>query len=111
MEIHIGSIVKKVAFEKHIVKGDLAKSMGLHQGSISRIFNYPSIQTLMLKRFCEVLEYDFFAHYSEDLKLAMDKNGKTSCEKLLGESAVEIGNLKQEIVYLKQINGLLERKN
>ena len=83
----------------------------MHPGSTSRVLTYGTVQIDMVKRFCVVLEYDFFAHYSDDLKLLKGVSKKTECENALIASNTEVDRLKQEVVYLTQINGLLERKN
>ena len=111
MDIDIGSIIRNVAIEKRMKMGDLAGKMGMHPGSISRVLSYGGMQVEMVKKFCVVLDYDFFVHYSDDLKLVKGISKKTECEIALVASNEEVERLKQEIVYLKQINGLLERRN
>ena len=110
MEIHIGSLIRKVVYDKRIGMGDLAKKMGVHPGSIGRILDYPSMQLTSLRKFCEVLDYDFFAIYSEDLKVTKKEIVKTECEKMLEESKNELEKVKLENAFLKEINELLKKK-
>ena len=109
MELHIGVIIRKVVYEKRIRMGDLAKSMGMHQGSISRVLDCRSLQTRMLKKFSEVLDYDFFAHYSEELKVTQKLEEASECEKQLAVTKMELEKLRQENAYLKEINELLKK--
>lgn len=109
MNIHIGNLVRKVAYDKRMKMGEFAQKVGVHIGSVSRIMGYPEINTAMLKRLCVAMEYDFFKHYSDELKLPSAEKEKTSCEKLLEESQKENERLKQELAYLKEINELLKK--
>ncbi len=110
MEIHIGNIIRKVVYDRRIRMGDLAQKMGMHQGSISRVLDSAAMQTTMVKKFCVVLDYDFFAHYSEELKVTKKETEKSECEKLLEENKNELEKVKLENVYLKEINELLKKK-
>jgi len=73
MGIHIGSLVRKVMDEKRVKSGELAKRLGMHLGSMSRIMKYEEINTAQLKKLCVALGYDFFSDYSEELKLRARK--------------------------------------
>lgn len=116
MAIHIGSIVRKVLYDKRVKPGDLAKRIGVHIGSISRILGYGEMNTGLLKKLSVALGYDFFGHYSDELKLGRGEKEvvtakeMTSCEKLLEDCVRENEGLKKEVAYLKEINGLLGKK-
>jgi len=116
MGIHIGSIVRKVMDDKRVKSGELAKRLGMHIGSMSRIMAMEEMNTSLLKKLCVALGYDFFAHYSEELKLpGAEKDasiplGATDCEKLLEACKRDVMIQKQENVYLKEINELLKNK-
>jgi DNA-binding Xre family transcriptional regulator len=109
MSIHIGSVINKVMEDKKVVRKDLAARLGMHSGSISRVLKYPDFSTTLLRKFCVALDYDFFKHYSDDLKLPSAERDKTSCEKLLDESTKEKERLEKEVGYLKEINALLKK--
>lgn len=108
---NIGAIIGKVVTEKGIAKKDLATKMGMHPGSISRVLNADGMQVEMVRKFCEALDYDFFANFSGDLKITKKEIDQTEIEKELAKSKEEIERLKQEIGYLKQINELLSKKS
>lgn len=111
MEIHIGKEVKKVMWDKKYSATNLAKALGLHLGSISRIYAYKSMQTEMLKKICIYLEHDFFALYTIDLNFKKEVIDTTSeTEKSLAESKKEVEEQKKEISYLKEINQFLRKK-
>jgi hypothetical protein len=115
MDIHIGSAIKKVVYANGTSISGFAETLGLKEGSVSRLFRYPSVHTALLKTISTELKYDFFAIYSKDLNLVKEEikisdGEKLGFEKLLGEQKMELDYLRKEVVYLKQINDLLMRK-
>jgi len=111
MDINIGGIIRSVAVERRMKMKVLAGKMGMHAGSIGRVLGQANMQTEMVKKFCVVLDYDFFEHYSEELKLTKGMGKKTECENALVVSNEKVGVLEKEIVYLKEINELLRKRN
>lgn len=113
MGIHIGSLVRKVMDEKRVKPGDLAKRLGMHIGSMSRIMAYEEVNTALLKKLCVALGFDFFSLYSEELKLPGAEKGAqmdTGCEKLLEECKDNLSALKQENVILREVIEMLGKK-
>ena len=108
MSIHIGSVIRKVIDDKRTRVGDVAAQVKMHKGSISRLLQRSDMSTAMLRKFCAALDYDFFKHYSDDLKLPSAQE-KTSPEKALEECKKDNERAAQEIAYLKEINGLLRK--
>ena len=121
----IGNLIRQVMTEKGIKPGKFAQKVGIHISSVSRMLQYDELGTAILKRICQALDYDFFAHYSAELKLS----GKGSASGVISKSeaeqnakALELArrdneectkekeSLKGEIGYLKQINELLSGK-
>jgi plasmid maintenance system antidote protein VapI len=63
-DIHIGKLIQsKFKDDGHSVVW-LAKQMHCDRSNIYRIFKSRHIDVEILIRFCEVLDYDFFTHYS-----------------------------------------------
>lgn len=109
MGVNVGQLVKQVMIEKRMKVGDLAKKVGYHIGSMSRVFGYEHISTSLLVRISVAMEYDFFSHFSEDLKMAGKEKEKSDGEKMLEECKKENEVLKNEVGYLKRINELMGR--
>ena len=126
-DVHIGSIIKNVVNERKASLTGMAEVLDIHYGSISRVYNNPSIQISQLEKLSKYLQYDFFAVYSANLNLktlpiSHSEVKKSESEILLEEKMAENEALKKEIAalkleemkkengYLKQINGLLMKK-
>jgi len=68
MVMHIGELIHSKVLEKGISIVDFATRLSCTRVNIYDIFSRKSVDTEMLMRISEILEYDFFAHYSEQLK-------------------------------------------
>jgi len=109
----------------------LAHALGIHAGSVSRMYGNASMQTKQLQIISETLEHDFFAVYSSILNFKKPETiiqnptvlvEKSECEKQLEQKNLEIEALKKEIetlkmdeikkenAFLRQINELLKKK-
>ena len=105
MKIHMGSIIKRIVQEKKLSAGYLAEQIGLATGSVNRLYSYEFVQTEVLVSICVVLNYDFFAVYSEALNIKKDEVKVVSeCEKLLAEKTEEMEAFKKETA--KEIEAL-----
>lgn len=111
MGVNVGQLVKKVMIEKRMKVGELAKRVGYHIGSMSRVFGYEHINTSLLLRISKAMEYDFFSHFSEQLKndLTPSPSPKERGDAALEECKKENEVLKNEVGYLKRINELMGR--
>ena len=115
MEIHIGSIIKRVVTDKRILMQDFAEQINIPAGSLSRLFRKQAIPSDLLYKISDVLKYDFFAIYSGHLNIKKVEvtpleSEKILTEKMLADKNVECEGLKKEIFYLTQINNLLMKK-
>ncbi len=121
MEIHIGSIISRVAAEKKMGTRYLAEKLGMVSGSINRLYSYKSVQTEQLEMISAVLDYDFFGVFSEELNKKKAEEEVLGCEKMLAEKTAELEGykketakemeiLRREMGYLKEINDLLRKK-
>lgn len=63
-EINIGELIKTVLANKGITVTEFAKRINKSRENIYSIFSRKSIDTDLLAKISEVLEYDFFRHYS-----------------------------------------------
>jgi hypothetical protein len=67
--IHIGQEIRKRVKERGMTITHFAKRVGSTPKTIHAAFKRPSIDTMLLKKCSKELEFDFFALYSQDLKI------------------------------------------
>src|ERR1035437_5649157 len=106
MSIQVGTIIKKVMEDKRISPSELASRLGVHPGSISRIFNYKHMHSSLLQKISQALGHDFFKYFTQDIKVE-----RPASDKQIDELKKEIEALRKENGYLKQINELLNKTN
>lgn len=70
MAIHIGKIISQKAKEKHITPTSLGELVNTSPQNIHAIFKRQTIDTGLLLKLCEALEYNFFAHYEKEKAIA-----------------------------------------
>jgi transcriptional regulator with XRE-family HTH domain len=104
MAVQIGSVIKKVMEEKRVSPSELASRLGVHPGSISRIFNYKHMHSSLLQKISQVLGHDFFKYFTQDIKVE-----RPASDKQIDELRRELDILRKENGYLKQINELLNK--
>ena len=106
MSVQIGSIIKVVMEEKKVNASDLASRLGVHPGSISRIFTYKHMHSSLLQKISQALGHDFFKYFSQDIRVERPES-----DKQLEQMRKDMEQLKKENGYLKQINELLTKSN
>ena len=66
-DVDIGSIIKRIVEEKNITITDFSLRLGFpHRSRVYSIFNNKSIDTDMLIKISELLDYNFFIEYLEE---------------------------------------------
>jgi len=105
MPVQIGTVIKKVMEDKKVSSTELASRMGVHPGSISRIFNYRHMHSSLLQKLSQALGHDFFKYFTQDMHIE-----RPEADKQLDEMRKEMEQLRKENGYLKQINELLTIK-
>ena len=105
MSVQIGNVIKKVMEDKHVSPSELASRLGVHPGSISRIFNYKHMHSSLVQKISQVLGHDFFKYFTQDIKVE-----RAASDKQIDELKKELDVLRKENGYLKQINELLTLK-
>jgi transcriptional regulator with XRE-family HTH domain len=105
MSVQIGSVIKKVMEDKRVSPSELASRLGVHPGSISRIFNYKHMHSSLLQKLSQALGHDFFKYFTQDIRVE-----RPEAEKRMEEIKTEMELLRKENGYLKQINELLTLK-
>ena len=70
----LGQHIREVAKQKKISATKLAAAIPCERTNIYNVFGRDSINTRLLHRICEVLEYDFFKELSDSLSVNKCKN-------------------------------------
>ena len=66
--MHIGQLIKQELEEQGRTVVWFARKMSYSRANMYKIFEKPSIDTETLQRISKLLQYDFFKHYSDELK-------------------------------------------
>jgi len=129
MEIHVGKQIKKRLLETGMSKSEFARRINKTSQNVYDIFDRKTIDTGLLVTISEVLEFDFFELYvyeiKKDAKLKTATSGELKqhlsakhivtailqMEEKMNNQDFEITELKKEIAYLMEINGLLSGRN
>ena len=106
MPVQIGNVIRKVMEDKKVSSSELASRLGVHPGSISRIFNYKHMHSSLLAKLSQALGHDFFKYFSQDIRVE-----RSEVDKQMEQTRKEMDALRKENGYLKQINELLTKAN
>ena len=125
MSVHIGEKIKQRAKQLRIGPTEFGKLINTSKQNVHGIYKRRSIDSIMLKEISKALDFNFFQYYSA-ASLTVANDSETSynshSDKLIKKLRLEIANLKtqidqlkkqaseREIVYLKKINDILERR-
>ena len=110
--MHIGEKIKFLIKQKGMTVTEFSKRINYSRRNVYTIFSKSSIDTSILKRIGEVLEYDFFSYYSTegmDVSKVNEKNTFYDSNQLKSLKD-KIDALEKEVAYLKEINKLLQEK-
>jgi DNA-binding Xre family transcriptional regulator len=113
MDINIGLLVKQRAKELRIGPTELGVKINTSKQNVYGIYKRKSIDTQLLIKLCNALNFDFFQVYSQNLHLSGNVNPEDEFARCLErKSLLEKENkvLENENSYLKKINTLLEER-
>jgi hypothetical protein len=71
--LHIGKLIQDVLTDGGRAASWLAKHLHCDNSNVYRIFKNPMINTQQLLKISQILDYDFFAHYSSILRINKGK--------------------------------------
>ena len=74
MSINIGEIIKAKTLEKNLSQEKLGRLINKTKQNVNDIFKRKSIDTDLLLKLCEVLQYNFFEHYYDEEPLKSMRN-------------------------------------
>lgn len=121
-ELHIGSLIKQRLEELGMKKSEFARRISTTSQNVYGIFKRVSIDTDLLKKISETLNFDFFQYYAEGgLVIQEDSVHYNSTNKKVIKTAFDLKTelddskealdaLKREVQYLREINELLKEK-
>ena len=107
--MHIGKKIKEAVKKSGMSVTEFAVKINYSRRNIYSIFEKESVDTSLLIKISEVLEEDFFVHYSANSKkhnLQQGEVAEPSGAKEYSENRIR--ELIKEIEYLKEINSLLK---
>ena len=118
MSTHIGNIVKSKTKNRGISVSELARRISTSRENIYSIFKRESIDTALLKKIGEALDYNFFKHYSSNLSIPIVDDQQANylpadeakLEEQNSKLRQKVTRLEQEILFLREINDLLREK-
>lgn len=120
--IHIGSKIKEIVKQRGITTVEFAEHINYSRRNVYSIFKKESIDTDLLVRISEFLEYNFFEEYTSYVKAIYNIEDKTSLVNESWDNMMEykkentlykkqVEELSKEVSYLKEINALLRKKD
>ncbi|MEW6469637.1 MAG: helix-turn-helix transcriptional regulator [Bacteroidota bacterium] len=90
-KLHIGKKIEEIFIQKGMHLTEFAKRVGKTRQHVYNIFGMQSIDTDLLKKVSEVLEFDFFRYYTDAYK--------------------EVERLKAEVEAFKELTVFLKNKS
>lgn len=123
--MHIGQKIAEVLKQRHKTRQEIGRAMGMSGSAATYLTTRASIDVETLHKIGKFLNYNFFKHYPVDESGTSspsqpqdqddEKNRLTvriaELEKQLEACKRDLSMQKQENVYLKKINELLEKKS
>lgn len=114
MAKNIGQLIFERLGESDMTVTEFAKQVGMNRTSIYDVFQRPSIDTELLEKIGQVLEYDFFMHFLQEgtvdrIKMTHNiKKSKVVVEIELTDNEIEKLQLEdlvmEKVFYLKDEN-------
>ncbi len=98
----IGKIIEIKLREKGISVSEFARRINKNRNNVYDIFRRESLDTQLLQKISQVLDYDFFMHFRKENNSILVEDGGD-----YGKNETDIlqkyNELQKEIVYLKQL--------
>ena len=121
MSVHIGEKIKIRARELRIGPTELGKLINTSKQNIYGIFKRKTVDTWLLQKLSDALEFNFFTYYQSEKTVGEDtvhyrKGGKKPPEVIIAEltqkletAKRELADLREKYELLKKVNELLEK--
>ncbi len=79
-KVHVGKIIEQKFKESGLTKKAFADKINLSQRHLYTIFSKNSVDTGLLMRISEVLNYDFFIHFTKSKSIAPNESNIEEAE-------------------------------
>ncbi len=123
--LHIGEKIREKTHELRVGPTELSRKINTSIQNIYGIFKRKSIDTELLERISDALNFDFFTYYTEPVGISFNGNNfngkktKKSPAEIIKDLQVWMKELERvlhefnsrEMTYLKKINELLEKSS
>jgi transcriptional regulator with XRE-family HTH domain len=111
MAISIGEKIKEITERRGISKSELGRRLNMSPTNVHKIFKRETIDTGLLQKISEVLQFNFFIYYSsgKTYENAPD-NMNVASDSAEAEYKKELDLCREKTVMLEKINSLLEEK-
>lgn len=106
MKGHIGNLIKKKVKESGLSITNFAKAINCSRRNAYTIFERESIDTMLLTKIGEVLDYNFFQFFLPE----ETQNILNEPRDIYNSASHKMEELEKENSYLKEINELLKSK-
>ena len=104
--LHIGSEIKKVIEENHLVKQDVAQKLGVTPTYLTRMFKLEDMRCSSLDKVCKVIGLSA-AHIFEQSEQVQVQN--VSANSLIGDAKAELNITPGEVATLRELLAEKER--
>lgn len=104
MALHIGEKIREKARERRIGPSELGRMINTSKQNIYSIFKRKTVDTDLLHKLSEALQFDFFSYYIERREGRPEK-------RTLPQSKQEVAELKKDLEHYKEKCELLEKLN
>lgn len=104
--LHIGSEIKKVIEENHLVKQDVAEKLGVTPTYLTRMFKLEDMRCSSLDKVCKVIGLSA-AHIFEQNEQVQVQN--VSANSLIGDAKAELNITPGEVATLRELLAEKER--
>lgn len=98
----IGVLIKLKVAEKGLTVSEFARRINTNRNNVYDIFKRDSIDTLLLQKISEVLEYNFFLNFIKENSVSEPSANYIKTE-AAPENLEKIKTLEKEIAYLKEL--------
>jgi transcriptional regulator with XRE-family HTH domain len=111
MAVFIGKQIREITERRGISKSELGRRLDMSPTNVHKIFKRETIDTGLLQKISDVLEYNFFIYYSsgQTYENNLDNLNITS-DSTEAEFKKELSICKEKIAMLEKINSLQEDK-
>lgn len=112
MSVFIGELIREVTDLKGIPKAELGRRLNMSSTNVHKIFKRASIDTSLLEKISEVLDYNFFLHFylGEKPMIVQGLDDKLFAEDSSEQYKTAIELYQEKIAMLEKINALQDDK-